>query len=408
MAGAPPSPIRTRLALLSPQSPFIDSIIHSLGEAAALLDPGSSKACMTSPEAICELVEVAYWASLQSEEGRPVRGTLTVVDPERLNTPICLTAPIPLSLSAAVEMLTASGGRDLGVHLSSDGRVVIWGFADVRSMFQASIRIVAPGTVAVWADNHAIGLIEHGDTLAPVSAGVMDLETLVARALGKSEPFVERLRHGAMFTAIARSMLQHGHGGMLVMVPSQRSSWEALIQIKHEIHSTRGAGVLNERLAALQDCSERLDDQVKKSRATGNGQVGELALLLQGSRDAHERLLRDGLDWVGQLTAIDGAVVLTMDMELLGFGAKLRTTNAEMAVSTFDMLAPSVDQPTMSVSALGGMRHQSAARFVNDCHDALVFVASQDGRLTLMAWVESPPHVAALTSLQHFAWMKRI
>lgn len=32
------------------------------------------------------------------------------------------------------------------------------------------------------------------------------------------------------------------------------------------------------------------------------------------------------------------------------------------------------------------MRHQSAAQFIYDQQDALAFVASQDGRLSVMRW----------------------
>jgi hypothetical protein len=35
---------------------------------------------------------------------------------------------------------------------------------------------------------------------------------------------------------------------------------------------------------------------------------------------------------------------------------------------------------------LGGTRHSSAAQFVQDQHDAIALVASQDGRFTTFAW----------------------
>jgi len=35
---------------------------------------------------------------------------------------------------------------------------------------------------------------------------------------------------------------------------------------------------------------------------------------------------------------------------------------------------------------IGGTRHLSAAQFVQDQHDALALVASQDGRFTVFAW----------------------
>jgi hypothetical protein len=44
---------------------------------------------------------------------------------------------------------------------------------------------------------------------------------------------------------------------------------------------------------------------------------------------------------------------------------------------------------------LGGTRHQSAAQFVQDQHDAVALVASQDGRFTVFVWSEGAQLVHA-------------
>lgn len=49
----------------------------------------------------------------------------------------------------------------------------------------------------------------------------------------------------------------------------------------------------------------------------------------------------------------------------------------------------------------GGTRHQSAARFVAAHHAAMVFVASQDGNLTLLAWLSAEKRVIAIRNLQY-------
>jgi hypothetical protein len=88
-----------------------------------------------------------------------------------------------------------------------------------------------------------------------------------------------------------------------------------------------------------------------------------------------------------------------------GFGAKLQAKSDEFQVLVLDAL--SGETATVPYAQLGGMRHQSAACFVHQNRDAMVFVASQDGRLTLFAWVADPGQVAAVRSLEHFVWEYR-
>jgi DNA integrity scanning protein DisA with diadenylate cyclase activity len=108
---------------------------------------------------------------------------------------------------------------------------------------------------------------------------------------------------------------------------------------------------------------------------------------------------------IGDLSAIDGAIVMDEELKVFGFGAKLQAESDEFQVLELDALSGTTQ--SVSYAQLGGSRHQSAARFVHQNHEAMVFVASQDGRLTLLAWVVDPGQVAAARSLEHFVWEYR-
>jgi DNA integrity scanning protein DisA with diadenylate cyclase activity len=56
---------------------------------------------------------------------------------------------------------------------------------------------------------------------------------------------------------------------------------------------------------------------------------------------------------------------------------------------------------TVHPAELGGTRHLSAAQFVQDQHDAVALVASQDGRFTIFAWspCETMVHAHRVESL---------
>ena len=93
-----------------------------------------------------------------------------------------------------------------------------------------------------------------------------------------------------------------------------------------------------------------------------------------------------------QLTAVDGATLITRELNVVGFGAKLKNApNSSEPLKIYKIDPLDHDEWFMPVelSSLGGMRHQSAARFVHNHHDSLAFVVSQDGNVTAFVWQDA-------------------
>jgi DNA integrity scanning protein DisA with diadenylate cyclase activity len=93
---------------------------------------------------------------------------------------------------------------------------------------------------------------------------------------------------------------------------------------------------------------------------------------------------------IASLARVDGAVVMTKGMHILGCGAKIHVGHD--AISTVCLVrALSGEQLVLQapLETIGGTRHQSAARFVGAHHDAVAVVVSQDRRLSLIHWQDS-------------------
>ena len=119
-------------------------------------------------------------------------------------------------------------------------------------------------------------------------------------------------------------------------------------------------------------------------------------------RTLNQSLLRR----VADLSLIDGAVVMDLDLCLLGFGAKLLFGPEDFAVTTLNAVTGELRE-LVALEDLGGARHQSAARFVRGNQTAEAFVVSQDGRLSLFSWSERMQCVAVVQKLEHFVWEYR-
>jgi hypothetical protein len=101
-----------------------------------------------------------------------------------------------------------------------------------------------------------------------------------------------------------------------------------------------------------------------------------------------QEALIDAVDAVAGLTAVDGATVISDEYELLAFGAKIGRRDGGAQVEQVIVTEPIVGGVTSVAHPvqLGGTRHLSAAQFVQDQHDSVALVASQDGRFTVFAW----------------------
>jgi hypothetical protein len=119
----------------------------------------------------------------------------------------------------------------------------------------------------------------------------------------------------------------------------------------------------------------------------------ELAMVMRQTGDRRQaeiwqEALRESVDAIAGLTAVDGATIITDSYELLAFGAKITRRRGSTQVDQVTVTEP-IEGGTAAVrlaTELGGTRHLSAAQFVYDQRDSIALVASQDGRFTVFAW----------------------
>ena len=108
------------------------------------------------------------------------------------------------------------------------------------------------------------------------------------------------------------------------------------------------------------------------------------------------------LEVIGKLTAVDGATLVTFDLDVLAFGAKIRAKNVDHKPERLLISEPFEGSVAREIglSELGGTRHQSAAQFVFDQKDAIAIVASQDGGLSVLGWDRTEGKVAIIHPAQ--------
>jgi hypothetical protein len=321
-------------------------------------------------ETIAALVDLAFWASLQREEGRAPKISLAYVPPAEGSLAMVFERALaadPRGL-AKVAPAVERPGIHLGAWPDEHGTLRVWGTTRSIPVLAFVIEVVEPGLLVLKqrrGDEHdkfgTIAVLE-GDRVQVVDeagASLPDCPDLLTRLLGFEVPDPVDGSVNVLIQ-LAVSMRAHRRGGSLLVVPADAHGWResAAHPIPYLVRPFAG-------LAELLDASA--EEQLSS---------------------AWREALQRAVDAVAGLTAVDGATVLNERNQLLAFGVKLARRRGSERVERVAVTAPVAGNTPAVVdpSQLGGTRHLSAAQFVHDQRDALAMVASQDGRFTVFAW----------------------
>lgn len=327
-------------------------------------------AALPSTDAIEQMINATFWASLRREEGYIPKISMAFLPPEQTEHPMRLERPMPLAPASLTKI--AAIVEHAGIHLGvweTDGELCIWGTAHNIPTFCLVVEVVEPGLIVIkhhrgeQSGKYVNVAVLEGDQIKIVdenASSLPDCPDLLTSLLGFDSPasWVDSVN---VLVQLAVSMRHHGRGGSLLIVPPNSETWRE--SIVHPIPYSVSPPF--RELAVLM-------------RETGEGRQAEMW------RDA----LRETVDAIAGLTAVDGAAVLTETYELLAFGAKIQRRRGATPVESVTITEPiEGGTPTIvSAAQLGGTRHLSAAQFVHDQRNAIALVASQDRRFTVFAW----------------------
>lgn len=347
----------------------------------------------TTANDLTALLATAFWASLTPEEGAYHDLRISFGPPQEFASNYVFVQPqdyLPAHVSDLAPALTNTT-RSMGVWYSENGKMQIWGFADAP-YWDITVTATRPGQLifSMLAGENGFklafsgsrwGIVDHSRTplyRAYVGGAVPSLDGLEGIKM-----FGLSMMRESSYESLIRGMLEHKHGGTLVIVPEDDHGWRSSCSLRYESVSP---------FKELRDNSERWEDERQKY---------DIAWLMPS--DFRRQRVADSSKMVAQLTAVDGATILGRDLEVYGFGAKLLPLNPNSRPQKIVQSTPFQDEPyvPMKLSDLGGTRHQSAAQFVYDHPDCFAIVCSQDGRVSSMHWDEIQEAVVIITHLEY-------
>jgi len=380
-----------------PQLPshFSDAIVATLepdGLYAWLGEQLKARGLVPDASSLRMLLDVAFYASLLKEEGRPARFSIGVTPPGSVdahrfseNAETTLTAKTLGKLSAACDW-------DASVLLTWPGRDGwnVWGI-------MLADRPLSRGTIIQTGEDHLVITARDAGSLVvrwrdeilfsyahgegAVAAATMirakDVVAMINEHLPR-ETAPLRVHH---LTAVTRTMRAHGRGGTLLVVPEnapKEMSFSYPVRLPAE-DAVRGYSpgtpfanaVYHEERTRLESAGATDDFDTKSLRE-------HLATRAIEDTEAQGTL-------IGRLTGVDGIVVLNHQLVVLGFGGKMSVPD-DFHSRPLIHIRPSAGTrlPRTVKEAFAGMRHISAAAACVGTPNAFAIVQSQDGALSVI------------------------
>jgi len=394
----------------------------------------------SSPELVVliELFESMYFASLKTEESKPVAFHVVYLNPENPDPKppkvtvhnrwscVRLAKPVPLRGANFLKIAVASDPRtsSFAVHQDSEGRLVLWGLIDQGNsyhdyvnfdsdsgperpgLFQASITGIAHlvayinyEKVAELKQNSllrsAIDILQSGPVREALEPGIRSHLEAVQQELpeffgGKpwdwQRPVVED-----WLSAIRRLLLRIQnirHGGAFLLTSDQ--SLQGL-SVKHKIVYDRLRSSL-ERHAVAKAEQFLASDEIQQEFLEENAEEMPVGLHLDeivAGYDLEEiRSELDGTIWfISLLTRVDGLVLLNHKLEVQGFGVEITVPNKPSEIFIAGDTGATEARLKKVNYQLYGTRHRSMMRYCANVPGSVGFIISQDGDVRVVTKV---------------------
>jgi hypothetical protein len=382
-----------------------------------------------------EIIDVCYHASLLTEEGRPTVFRIVFLDSQSRVSPrdddelppvtrYLLKELVPFTQGELRRLAPVADPRRVLIAVEqSGGRLQIYGLVDIgmalwemarheRVMGHSSpealiVMSTRPGELSISRGDRPVLRMRDGGIVTaaqsvmlegPVAeffdaaSGVFIRNACQLSGINQNPAEDDGLSfaHQSFIESVLLYTAELEHGGTLLFVPAEITHEDSRllsrVSIKYVLPSTRPRDALVSAMAARlrhNALAERL-----QNRRTVKAEELEQLDALAGDQQTCEDAARDAARFIASLTAVDGAVVLTDTLRIIGFGAEVTASFSGGDKVHVAHTAEATETKEVRFAEYG-TRHRSAFRFVASLEPSVGFIMSQDGGVKAVRQVGS-------------------
>lgn len=400
-------------------------VIQAQWESLVQFDP--NRPDLPPPAALQTLLRACYIASLEAEESRPVVFNVSClpsgrrprrqhsrekVDFVRFESTRGFTPHELRRLSAATNTSYSTIWASFS-STSTDGALSILGLINLGRSWSAARRaeiysysppiralnlsVLGPGRIDAYQGQYLVARLASGKIIEPELSlfSFYDLDRFLHSGIASCRPkvlFPDLCRpqheppgsffsfeHAAYINVLQSLVLEiqrKRHGGTLVVAQDTSSAMEGL-NIKYRLGVS--CSLLSDSFGEFMATRNRMIDIVHASEERDDRVASDAARW--ATQQALTRL-SESVSFVADLANVDGALIITQSLKVLGFGAEILTENVPQ-MPVYRATGPFEDGATEVRVEDFGMRHRSAIKLCARSSGVVVFVVSQDGEISL-------------------------
>ncbi len=390
--------------------------------------PTRRDSTLPPPRALERLLSVCYQASLLREEGRPVTFRIALAEPESFAAAagppadlhrLVLSQPRPFEEHELRRFAPAATFHRslIGVRLGDADHLELWGMVHSGPRWLQAVRggrgivrsipavlmaaVTGPGRVLVSKGTKTVAALAGGTLtelatdvfVAPWLASLFADFPAASHVAAPKHPsrldpaFARRISENVLRRMVA-TIRGARHGGTLVVLPAstahERIDDGHSLALKYRFRDDES----RRRIFGL---TARMMDELAAPTVLSGTEAGTQAGWAEYEASVDPRLaalddaLFEAAHLVASLADVDGAVVMTNQFEILGFGAEISGALPEVDFVDRSLDLEGVRRVAERTDQVG-TRHRSAYRLCQHLHDALVIVVSQDGGVRFVRW----------------------
>ncbi|MFW2365014.1 MAG: putative sensor domain DACNV-containing protein [Desulforhopalus sp.] len=382
-----------------------------------------------------ELVSTCYQVSQMREEARGLRFRLMLCEPEDIDQDgvgerlglftLSFSEPRPYN---EYELLKLGPSIDynnslIGVRYRRAEGLQIWGLIHSGSKWmhvihggskQATplpkalgVNVVGSGRLIVCRGLDILAQLSGGNIISP-SANVFKSEW-VSKRFSRVKTLLEQLHaanprynprewakiDSAFIPALYMQFFKHlistvrrsGHGGTIISFPADMDELVAhdnpYIHLKYRFAEGDARNQLRDTVLLIMETLAKNCGALHGPGYTA-GWNDYVSLQTEELAQLDERIFKFAR-FIARLTGVDGAVVTTEGLDLLGFGGIIQGT-MEMGGSVAQALDPEGARRQVELVESVGTRHRSLYYLCNKLQDVLGIVVSQDAKAQVVTW----------------------
>jgi hypothetical protein len=384
-----------------------------------------------SAAALTQALSICYQATLLREEGRPVTFRLALSEPETFDRAagppsglhrLVFTRPLPLdqhelrrlapstvfSRSLIGATLSGATGQEVWgvIHSGPQWLQSVWGGRETEQAIPPVLIVAAtgPGRLLVSVGPVTLAELRNG-TLSGREMDVFTSRWMHSRLAAVSDTQPGRLAPvregggeqrsnldpsfgavlaGHVLRRVLATIRSAQHGGTVIMVPARRVH-ELLTDGRYL--RVKYAFADDEARRRILTLVIRVMTEVAGGGASDATPPGWIAYETSRARQlaAADEALFEVAHFVADLSHVDGTVVMTDSLEMLGFGAEIAGELPEVPRVARAIDLEGAEREWVRTDRVG-TRHRSAYRLCQAAHDTMALVVSQDGGLRFIRW----------------------